>query len=685
MAKDPYRYFRIEAAELLDQMTKGVLDLEKGSISAELVMRLLRLAHTLKGAARVVKQAAIADFAHRLEDILSPYRDGAQSVPRDQVDQALAALDAITAKLTQLPQVETTAPSTTLEQQTEPTPRAVRTDLIEVDTMLEGLAEINTELGGVRRTIESLASIQRLAAQLSLPLAMRPAKLQAIGEEIQTLLTRADLAMSSGVLRIVRELREVRDAAERLRLVPISSIFNVLERTARDAAHSLGKQVEFNTVGGELRIDGTILELVQSALVQIVRNAVAHGIDAQLQRMALGKPAAGQITVTVERRGYRAWIRCQDDGAGIDLAAVRRVLQKNGLAPTELDKLDADALMTMLLKGGISTTSVVTEISGRGIGLDVVRAAIQKMDGEITATSVTGQGTTFDLAVPLSLAALDALIVECDGQVAALPLDAVRCTLRISPEQIVVGSGGRFIVLEGHQIPFRPLRLINNNVTKEDRRLTMKPGSPAQTTVVVATAEGMVAMSVDRLRGTETVVLRSLPQSCPGDPVVLGVYLDDEGKPRMILDPDVLEAQHRQSDIALDSATHSAHRQQESLPILIIDDSLTTRMLECSILESAGYQVEMAVHAEEGWEMAHRSRYALFLVDVEMPGMDGFTFVKNTQNDQQLRTVPSILVSSRDAPEDRKRGLDSGARAYIVKGEFDQIAFLELIEKLVRR
>jgi two-component system chemotaxis sensor kinase CheA len=681
MAKDPYRYFRIEAGELLDQLAKSALALEKGNFNADVVLRLLRLAHTLKGAARVVKQAEIADLAHRVEDFLSPFRDGTQILTRETVDSVLGALDAITAQLSQLPtpesrEVKTVAPEASM--------RMVRTDLIEVDALLEGLGEIGNELGGVRRAVVSMERIRNLASQISSQQAMSSTKLKSVTDEIQILVAAVERAMSAGVERIDRELREARDGAERLRLVPVSSVFNALERTARDAAHSMGKQVEFAATGGDVRIDGAVLDSVQSALIQLVRNAVAHGVETKAERSAAGKPPVGRITVEVERRGYRALFRCKDDGVGVDMDAVRRALQKNGLSMGQLQKMDAAALLVLLLKGGVSTAPVVTEIAGRGIGLNLVSEVMQKLNGEVVAHSNRGTGTTIELSVPLSLAALAVLMVENNASIAALPLDAVKCTLRISPEEIVRSPNGESILYEGKQIPLSPLSL---GAPQKMTRMKTPAGSYPMArsmdrplTAVILTAAGRTsAVAVERLCGIDNVVLRPLPSLCSADPIVLGVYLDSEGNPCLVLDPEVLAAP---CQIDTENRGQKA-AQKSSHPILIIDDSLTTRMLESSILESAGFFVELATSAEEGLEKARRNRYALFLVDVEMPGMDGFSFVESTLIDPLLRDVPSILVTSRNSVEDRQRSKACGARAHIVKGEFDQVEFLERVAELV--
>ena len=695
MAKDPYRYFRIEAGELLGQLARSVLDLEKGSFSAELVMRLLRLAHTLKGAARVVRQIGIADLSHRLEDTLTPYRDGALALPREQVDSVLAIIDAIAAQVAQLPSADipdAVAPGTAPRPpQSTPTPpikqlqpplQTVRADLLELDILIEGLTEIGNEVTAVRRAIDTIERIRTLAKQCSLQQPTPSATLAAASEEMRTLLMKMERDMSAGIVRVEQELRQVRDVAERMRLVPVSSIFNALERTARDAAHSTGKQVIFDASGADVRIDGSILDSVQSALIQLVRNAVAHGVEMTPQRRLAAKPDSGRISIEVERRGYRVCFRCRDDGAGVDLDAVRRALTQKGVPSADIQKMDAAALMTLLLKGGISTTKVVTEISGRGIGLDLVRETMQMLNGEVIALTQSGHGTSIELSVPLSLAAIEVLIIDHAGYEVAVPLNAVRCTLRIAAQDIISTPNGKCIVFESRQIPLAAL-----NLGPAQPRVAASSGT--LTAVVVTVADAIVALTVEHLCGIDSVVLRALPASCPLDPMVLGVHLDGAGNPRMVLDPEVLVLQRSgdTTDVINSSATaiDGSVQQQPALPILIIDDSLTTRMLECSILESAGFRVEMATCAEEGWEMARRNRYGLFLVDVEMPGMDGFSFVELTQTDPSLRDVPSILVSSRDALEDKARGLASGARHYIVKGEFDQVEFLSRVNELVLR
>jgi two-component system chemotaxis sensor kinase CheA len=303
--------------------------------------------------------------------------------------------------------------------------------------------------------------------------------------------------------------------------------------------------------------------------------------------------------------------------------------------------------------------------------LDVVREAASRLGGEVTVRTEARSGTSIEILVPVSLSSLDALLVEAGNQAAAIPLESVRRTLRLSPTDVARTAEGESIVFEGKVIPFAPL-------ARALRAGAATLSTPrARSAVVVEGRGAMAALGVDRMLGTERLVLRPLPEWTPADPVLAGTSLDAEGNPQIVLDPDALVAEASRSEAAT-QATPTLRP-----PILVIDDSLTTRMLEQSILESAGYEVDLATSAEEALEKARRRRYALFLVDVEMPGMDGFAFVERTRIDRTLRGVPAILVTSRASPEDRRRGEEVGARAYIVKSEFDQADLLERIRKLV--
>jgi two-component system chemotaxis sensor kinase CheA len=269
----------------------------------------------------------------------------------------------------------------------------------------------------------------------------------------------------------------------------------------------------------------------------------------------------------------------------------------------------------------------------------------------------------------MSLAAVRAIVVESAGARLAIPLDAVRETVRLGPSDFRRSDRGDAVARGGKIIPFVPLR----------RALRQPAPSQGDTwsAVVLDVGERSAAIGVDRLRGALDVVVRPLPPGVAADAVVAGACIDLEGNPELVLDPNVLV------ELAEASGGLGAEERRDIVPLLVIDDSLTTRMLEQSILESAGYVVELAVSAEEGLEKAREKRYGLFIVDVEMPGMDGFEFVRQTRADPVLSRTPAILVTSRNAPEDLERGKRAGANAYIVKGEFDQTFLLTRIRELL--
>jgi two-component system chemotaxis sensor kinase CheA len=403
--------------------------------------------------------------------------------------------------------------------------------------------------------------------------------------------------------------------------------------------------------------------------VQIVRNAVAHGIEPEAERRAAGKEATGRVSLDVFRRGKQIVFECRDDGRGIDLAAVRRVALQRGVAPEVVNGPGTQGLATLLLRGGISTSDAVTEVSGRGVGLAVVRDAIERLGGTVAVETEPGNGTSFRLAVPVTVMSLEALNVEAAGTIASIPLAAVRGTMRVVADAVTRTSSGATMLYEDGAIPFVWL----------GNALYGSSPVPGRTcsAVAVSAGAGTIAVGVDRLLGTATIVMRPLPDLAPASPIVSGTTLDAQGNPQLVLDPDGLFAAAQAAGAA---ASEPAKR---SAPVLVIDDSLTTRMLEQGILESAGYEVDVAVSAEAGLERARLKRYGLFLVDVEMPGMDGFGFVERIRADPALHDIPAVLVTSRNAPEDLQRGRDIGAHGYIVKSEFDQAALLSLIRPLI--
>lgn len=677
MARDRYKYFRIEGRELVEGLMKGCLALEKGPFSEATLDQLLRQAHTLKGSARVVGQAAIADSAHALEGILQPYRQAPAPLSPAHLARALALLDEIEAGIAELGAPEGSAaegavtaaePAAAAEETIE----TVRIELSSLDALVSGITEAGVQLDELKRQGARLERALAEAAELADALADGPHGRRALAlaealEEVQRALAHAQSRAES-------EVDLALEQASRLRLVPASLVFTQLERAARDAGAALGKPIAFEATSQAARLDAHVLLGVRDALLHVIRNAVDHGIEPEAERRALGKPAAGQLRLSVERHGARVVFACSDDGRGIDAAALRQAAVRQGLASVEeAAALDPDQTLALIFQPGLSTRRTATQLSGRGVGLDAVRAIATGLKGQVRAWSEAGKGTRFELAVPVSLSVSAALLLSADGLTAALPLENVEKVLRVSPGAVTCTPEGETLLVSDRALPFLPLA----------EAFGLRRGAQrehAWSVAVVRAGTGRAALGAEHLLGVAELVVRPLPEVVGSLPLVSGAGFDAEGAPRPVLDPLGVVAKARSRG----AAPAPAARARE-LPVLVIDDSLTTRMLEQSILESAGYEVELAASAEEGLAKARARRYGLFIVDVEMPGMDGFEFVALTRADPAFAMVPAILVTSRSAPADRRRGLEAGARAYILKGDFEQRAFLDIVGELVGR
>lgn len=686
MAKDPYKYFRIEARELLDGLTQGIIDLEKSDASKELVSRLLRLAHTLKGAARVVKQREVSELAHSIEDVLTPCRDADGPIPKAQINRVLELVDACSERLKPVlspPERERTPAASPASE--EPF-TSVRVEIGEMDALLYDLADAGVHVKALHQETASLEQIAEMVNLLANELALlhgspkdngkRPAAardLRPLAEEVRVALRRSHRSLRAGLERAHRDLGNIRERASDLRLLPAQAIFASLERTVRDATESLKKRVVFEAVGGEHRLDAHVLLALRDALTHILRNAVAHGIETEPERAATGKPAEGRVRLQVHKRGQRIHFLVEDDGRGIDIAAIRRsVIERKLVSRAQAEALGLAEATQLLFQGGLSTAPEISQVMGRGIGLDVVRSTVARLKGEVNLRSEPGRGTTVEIIVPVSMESMDVLAVVACETTALIPFAAVSQTVRLLNKDLARSANGATLILQGQALPFLPLAEILSG-----KRL-QGPLPRAWTALVIQARGARAAIGVDGLDGVRNVVVRPLPTLSGPVLLIAGATLDGEGNPQLVLDPDALVAAVRSET---GPATEPAAVQQ--FPVLVVDDSLTTRMLEQSILETAGYQVDLATSGEEALEKAQRRCYAVFVVDVEMPGMNGFELLERFRADPVLHRVPAVMVTSRTAAEDRQRAEQAGARAYIVKSEFDEGHLLRTIRELI--
>lgn len=715
MAKDPYRYFRVEARDLLRQMSEAVLAAEQAPVP-DLAAGMLRLAHTLKGAASVVRLPVIAGHAHEIEDLLTPLRDSASDPSREDLDALLALIDAAGAAVEQLGSITTgtattatgagaaatagtpdasrrpggdgaqspmpsqspspSAPASASSGATVPTastpaidvadagPQAIADDhsdaedaalplleitqLVpeEIDQVLAGLAEAQAHVAVLQRALHRLQDLRE--------------QVNGNADGVADGLRQVEDQLERATRQIGHGLISVRDNAEQMRLIPSAQLFAPLQRAARDAGRLAGKRLQLVGRGGDLKLEGPLINAVLGALVQMVRNAVAHGIETPAARQAAGKPALGQIELRIERRGRQVLFACRDDGAGLDLDALRETARRKGI---DVVGLDDGALVERLLRGGLSTAARVNSLAGRGVGMDLVRETADRLGGELSLHSRRGEGTSVELLLPLQMAAVRAVSVRAGSRWAWVPLDAVE---RVIQRPVLNGT---HLAVGDELLPHLPL--------EEALRIDGADNRAPRAALVILAAGQRAALGVDAVDGVGTVVLRPPPLLAPDSPLVAGLALDADRQPLPVLAAEgLIEAarQARPRPVVAPPRTRT---------ILVIDDSLTTRMLEQSILEAAGYRVHMAACAEDGLEAARRERYGLILVDVEMPGMDGFGFITEIRRDPALRDIPAVLVSSRNAPEDFERGRAVGADGYIVKSEFAQDEFLARVAHLL--
>jgi two-component system chemotaxis sensor kinase CheA len=741
MKGDRYKYFRVEARELVEAMTTSTLAVERAMAASGparapsdvdaavrgAIAQVLRAAHTLKGAARVVKLNVIAAGAHALEEVWSPLRDAPSSVAASHIATSLRLIDDIAVVLGGLETGSAQADDRARRQAPAPEPNAttpnatapsepsaglgdtfetVRVDIDEMDRVLDRIGEAAVRVRALRRHMDAFESagrggrllVNQLESHLRRPVDPAPdegrrsgARTLGLAREMVDALDRGRRELVGALDEAEVEILQVRDAAERLRLLPARLAFEPLARAVRDASRASGKSVVLDAQDGDVRLDAQVIATVREAFTHVARNAVVHGIETPAERLVAGKTPEGRVTLRVERRGDRVAFVCEDDGRGLDVAAIARAATARGVT-LEGVTMTVEQAAELVLGGGFSTSDRVTDMSGRGIGLDAVRAAAAGLRGTLRLRSEPGRWTRVEMSVPVSLTSMSVLLVELlvpsvagggrephtpaasdagGAMIVAVPLHAVERTLRVDEGAIVRTGARRSIVVDGGVLPCAPLQTV--------LRLPISPGTRgerARSAVVVRSEEGRAVLLVDRLLGAAEVVVRRLPRASVAEPTVLGASIDAAGDPQLVLDPAGLVAATTEARAAEDVGVRRA-------PILVIDDSLTTRMLEKSILESAGYDVELAVSAEDGLARARAGLHSLFVVDVEMPGMNGYEFVRETKADPALRAVPSILVTSLEGPDDRRRGAEAGAAAYIAKGEFDQAALLRVIRELV--
>lgn len=470
------------------------------------------------------------------------------------------------------------------------------------------------------------------------------------------------------------------DDAKRLVMLPFATLLDLFPKQVRDLSRDEGKEVELVLRGREIELDKRILEEMKDPLIHLVRNSIDHGIERHDERERRGKPAKASITIAVtQREGSKVEIVVLDDGGGIDVEKVKAAAVRNGVVSAEdARQLSEEAALQLIFASGVSTSPIITELSGRGLGMAIVREKVEKLGGQLTVGTRRGIGTQFRIVLPVTLATFKGILVSVSGQTFVLPTANVERITRVKPDDIKTVEGRETIGLNGHAVSLARLE----DVLELPRREAEDPSALVEV-VILGSAEKRVAFTVESVLNEQEVLVKSLGKPLVRVRNVAGATVLGSGTPVLILNvADLLKSAVKAAALARAAAEPSPATARR-LNILVSDDSVTSRMLLKNILESAGYNVSTAIDGLDALSQAKSHDFDLVVSDVEMPRMDGFELTARLRADKKLSELPVVLVTALSSREHQERGIDVGANAYIVKSSFDQSNLLDVIRRLV--
>jgi two-component system chemotaxis sensor kinase CheA len=464
------------------------------------------------------------------------------------------------------------------------------------------------------------------------------------------------------------------DAVRHVRMLPFAEACQGLERMARDLAQAGGTDVDLVIEGGAVELDRSVLEGLKDPLRHLVRNAVDHGAEPAAERRAAGKPPRARVTVAAVLRGAHVEVVVADDGRGLDLAALRQQVRKKRLP----EPADDRELARVIFLPGFSTSRLITDVSGRGVGCDVVKSQVEALHGTVEVAFTAGRGTRFTLAVPLTLTTLRALLVAAGGQTFALAGTNVHKLVRVAPGDFRSVEGRDMLALGGTPLPVAGLADTLGLAARE--RAQADPKVPV---LVVAAGEWRMAFVVDEFLSEQEILIKSLGARVRRVRHVSGATILPSGRIALVLNAANLirTALARAPGRAVVTAQAQAAEAKKRL--LVVDDSVTTRTLEKTILDAAGYEVEVAADGAAAWQFLQERTVDLVVSDVDMPRMDGFALTEAIRGSQRFPDLPVVLVTARESEPDKARGIEVGADAYLLKSAFDQTNLLETIAQLL--
>jgi len=753
--------FRMEAEQQVGALKEGLANIDPATADEAAMEPLMRAAHSMKGAARIVGLMAAVEISKGIEDSFNAAMKGDIQLGPEHIENFLAAADflaaftsaadaeradwpdkhaedysvimdglqrtiageaLLTAAPEPEPEPEPVAPEPVTEKLAESPPaqapakparrerpKPAATDEKKADSVvrvsadslnrLMGLAaETVVETGQLETFRDTLLRLKEAQSDLSARIDSSEQILDRINLDPETRVHFEQIRQSAQqTLTLVREQLEHFDAfarrntllSDRLyrevlasRMRPFNDGVQGFPRMVRDVARTLGKQVRFEIEGKETPVDRDILERLEAPLNHILRNACDHGLEMPEERAAAGKPEAGSLTLSARHSSGMLVIEIRDDGRGIDSNKLRgKIVDKQFATEEMVAQMSEEEVLEFLFLPGFSTAGKVTEISGRGVGLDVVLTLMQQIGGQARIKTEIGKGTTFHLQVPITRSVIRALLAEIDGEPYAFPLSRIARTLRMDYKQLKVVENRQYFEMEGQNVGLAPARSALGwtgaiNTTTPDLDI-----------VVVNDRNQLYGVEVDKLIGEADLVVRPLDKRLGKVPGVSSASLTEDGEPILILDVEDLIASIDKlltGGARLESKRGEAvAAQADRKKILVVDDSITVRETERQLLENAGYAVDVAVDGADGWNAVRLGEFDLVVSDIVMPRMNGYEFVSKIRSDSRLESLPVIVVSYKDREEDRIKGLEAGADYYLTKSSFQDDTFIQAVRDLI--
>lgn len=574
--------------------------------------------------------------------------------------------------------------------------KTIRVGLDKVDILSNYLVELIMARMGVHQRFEDLIKLNRSAKQLreikteldanlgvqesdNKKLHEIVTKFNKTERDLLEEISRYSAAYEADIVKLDTITEGIRQQVMAMRMQPVSAVFDLAARLIRDLSRQFNKEVDLVISGAEVELDNTIIEMLRDPLTHLLRNAMDHGIEDPAVRASHGKKKTGSITLNAKQEGGDVLITIKDDGKGIDKELVKEMAIKKGLLNAEIAKgLSDKEIYELIMKPGFSTCKIVTDTSGRGVGMDVVKTVVDRLNGSLIIESINEQGTVFILKVPATIALINVLLIRVGDMTLAIPSTSVEHIAYIFWKDIKTLEGKSSIFIEGQTIPLVRIGNIFMLKRREEKREENVP------VILFRSAGKKIGFIVTEVLYEKEIVFREFRGYLKRPRYFSGVTTLGTGEVILIVNMQELTSiKEPAKALPIDEATITVKPEVKKNVILIAEDSMITAELERNILANAGYEADVAADGVDAMEKLHSKKYDLLVTDIDMPRMNGFELTSKVRADKRLKDTPVIIVTSKEQIEDKRRGIEVGADAYILKKEFDQSSLLNTIKRLI--